>query len=161
MLNKLILPALALGALGLVVALAESHGYSRAERDNAKQENKELQAAIAKRDELQAQINNMAGENAELVFKLKNAKLEGHKYVTEALRSNACNPLRGYISVLNTQRGYPIGTPDNPRLAVGEDAKPSSLTGERIHAELEQCEIDYRIAITRLNGLIDSVELLQ
>lgn len=137
------------------------YGYQKAETDYARQEKKDLDAAIAKRDELQAKIDNMAGENAGLVIQLKNAKLEGHKYATSALRSNTCNPLRGYISVLNMQKGYPIGTPDNPRLAAGEDAKPSAITGERIQAELEQCEIDYRIAVTRLNGLIDSCSVLQ
>lgn len=161
MLNKLIASALALAALGLIITLAESHGYSRAERDQVERDKKDLEAAISQRDALQAQIDTMAGENAELVFKLKNAKLEGHRYVTQALRSTTCNPLRGYISVLNVQKGYPEGSPDNPRLAVGEDAKPSTVTGERIQAELEQCEIDYRLAITRLNGLIDSVLVLQ
>lgn len=152
-------------ALAIIFALYSgaliAFGYERAETAHAKQDKLDLEAAIAHRDELQAKIDTMSHENAGLIHQLRNAKLEGQKYATQALRSTTCNPLRGYISLLNTHKGYPLGSPDNPALAAGEDAKPSALTGERINAELEQCEIDYRIAITRLNGLIDSCAVLQ
>lgn len=152
-------------ALSVVFALYSGalimFGYERAEKHHAEQDRTQYEAAIAHRDELQAQIITMAEENAGLIHQLRNANLEAQKYETAALRSNTCNPLRGYISLLNKHKGYPVGTPDNPRLAAGEDVKASAITGARIQAELESCEADYSLAITRLNGLIDSCSVLQ
>lgn len=137
------------------------YGYQKAETNYAKQDKLNLEAAIAHRDELQAQINNMAGENAQLIFKLKNQPREAPKHATQAQRSDTCNLTLGAVRVLNVQKGYPLGSPDNPGLPAGKDGAPSTVTGEGALAELEQCEIDYRIAITRLNGLIDSCRVLQ
>lgn len=137
------------------------YGHGRAKAEYARQEKKNLEAVLAHRDALQAQIDTMAHENAKLVFELKNRKPEVKKHATNAQRSDACNPTLGAVSVLNVQKGYPVGSPDNPRLPAGKDAAPSTVTGERILEELESCEIDYRIAVTRLNGLIDSCSVLQ
>jgi hypothetical protein len=159
------MPRLYMG-LGLLVILAlfTAGTYSKGRLDEriaqAERDTEVLQAAIAKRDALQAQIDTMAGENAQLIFKLKNAKPEAPKYATP-IQISVCRPSLGAISVLNDKRGYAVGTPDNPRLAAGEDVKPSSLTYDAVLGEWEQCETDYQVAVTRLNGLIDSVKILQ
>lgn len=158
MLNKLILPAIALGAFGLLIALAEAHGYSRAEKAQAKQENQTLREALAARDALQTQIDNLSKDNADLLAKVRNQPLETPKYETTQLRDTRL--LLGAVSLLNVQRGYPVGSPENPRLAAGKDGQPSTVTCGRIQAESEQCEKDYRIAVARLNGLIDSCSLV-
>lgn len=142
-------------------AAVMTYGYQKAEAAHAKQENRDLQAAIAKRDALQAQIDRMAGENAQLIFKLKNYNPEATKHATNAQRSDTCNLTLGAVSVLNVRKGYPVGTPENPGVPTGKNAAPSTITGERALDELETCENDYQIAITRLNGLIDSVRITQ
>lgn len=154
MFSKLLLPALALGGLSLLIALAEAHGYSRAEKNQAEQQNKALQEALAARDALQTQIDNLSKDNADLLAQVRNQPLETPKYETDQLRDTRL--LLGAVSLLNVQRGYPVGSPENPRLAAGKDGQPSTVTCGRIQAESEQCEKDYRIAVTRLNGLIDS-----
>jgi uncharacterized membrane-anchored protein YhcB (DUF1043 family) len=136
-------------------------GYQKAETDHAKQDKLDLEAAVAHRDALQAQIDTMAGENADLINKLRNVQPEVYKHETQAQRSDICNLTLGAVSVLNARKGYPVGTPDNPRIPAGKDGAPSTVTGARAQTELESCEGDYQIAITRLNGLIDSCSVLQ
>lgn len=152
-------------ALAIVFALYSgaliSFGYSRAETAHAKQDTRDLEAAIAHRDALQAQIDTMTIENAGLINQLRNVKLEAHKYATQAQRSNLCNLTLGAVSVLNARKGYPVGTSENPSVPAGKDGAPSTVTGEAVTTELESCENDYQLAITKLNGLIDSVLVLQ
>lgn len=159
--NKLIMYAV-IGLLFLLYSAALiTYGHQRAETAQAKKDTAELQAAITKRDELQGEINTLAGQNTELLFKLKNQPLEASRHATQAQRSDTCNLTLGAVSVLNVRKGYPVGTTDNPSVPTGKDGVPSTITGERAQDELEQCEIDYMIAITRLNGLIDSVLVTQ
>ncbi len=125
------------------------------------QDKRDLEAALAHRDALQAQIDAMAGENAGLIHQLRNVKLEANKHATPAQKSATCNLTLGAVGVLNVRKGYPLGTAENPGLPAGKDAAASTVTGERVLTELESCENDYQLAITRLNGLIDSVQVTQ
>ncbi len=159
--SKVILVAVGLFIFTAYSGLLVRYGKSQAATEYAKQEKRALDAAIARRDALQAQIDQMAGENAQLIFKLKNQPKEATKHATNAQRSDTCNLTLGAVSVLNVRKGYPVGTPENPGVPAGKDAAPSTVTGERALDELESCENDYRLAITRLNGLIDSVRILQ
>jgi TolA-binding protein len=159
--SKVIIAIVGLFLFSAYTAAVMTYGYQKAQTAHAEQQNKDLQAAITKRDELQAQIDQMAGENAQLIFKLKNQPKEATKHATNAQRSDTCNLTLGAVSVLNVRKGYPVGTPENPGFPAGKDAAPSTVTGERALDELESCENDYQLAITRLNGLIDSVRILQ
>jgi hypothetical protein len=162
MMDKLYIGLIVVAFMGAVIGLAEMHGYQRAENEYEQTRRKELEAAIAKSNEQQAQIHLLGEANAKLATELKLLQPEAHKHANQDQRNHSvCNLSVGAAGVLNVRRGYPSGSPDNPIVPAAKAHQPSTLTGQAVIGYWEECETRYQIAKGQLNHLIDSVQILQ
>lgn len=150
--NKYLLSGL--GALGLVVLLFYLHskevddafqsGYDK--RDG--ELNKAWVASQNRVKELEAQNNTALAEHQKEVDSYEKQLAEAErrfKNVTPQVQKQhgVCNPVLGDISLLNSAKGYPIGSSENPSMDDQESRAPSSVTAEAIIRDSQQCASQY------------------
>jgi hypothetical protein len=69
-----------------------------------------------------------------------------------------CNVPYGVVGVLNEVRGYPLGTPENPRGTDAEDASASTVTQAVALEQWRDCEVAFESERLKRNALIDAVQ---
>lgn len=113
----------------------------------------------------EADLAQLQLETTQLKVDLKSAQDELSKRIpyvlTDAQKSDSCNSSRGGVQLLNSARGYSVGTRENPRLTKAEEKQESAYTGERLFTDAKSCEDDYLTCVTDFNQLVTACELLE